>query len=56
MDSGSEVTPSADALPDLEVKGEPVTFFRQRPEGTRDACLPEKALRLCWESACLVVS
>jgi two-component system response regulator HydG len=42
LDSGSQVTPSDEALLELEVKGEPVTFFRQRPEGTRDAGLPEK--------------
>ena len=36
-DPGSHITPNGDALPELGMQGEPVTFFRQRPEGTRDA-------------------
>lgn len=36
---GSQITPSGDALPVLEMQGEPVKFFRQRPERTRDAGL-----------------
>lgn len=41
-DPGSQITPSGDVLPELEMQGEPVRFFRQRPEGTRDAGTSEQ--------------
>ena len=41
INPGSEVTPNGDMLPELDMQGEPVVFFRQRPQALGSAFGPE---------------